>query len=152
MSKEKILAWIKLSRPPFHTVGLFPFVLGAVIAAKIEGTFNWAILGWGSLAVVLIMLTTYYTGEYFDYETDEISAKLERNIFSAGTQVLQNTKVIPRHYALIAAYFSLFLALGLGFLLQFGYKTGEITLPLGLLGIFAGFFIPINQSSGLIEV
>lgn len=89
--------------------------------------------------MVLIMLATYYSGEYFDYETDALSAKLERNRFSGGTQILQ-TGTIQRKQAFIAAFICLLLAGVVGLLLQFYYKTGPYTIPLGALGMFAGFF------------
>lgn len=139
MNIEKLRAWFFLSRPPFHMVGVFPFILGGLLAWHATGHLNWIILGWGTLAVVLIMLATYYSGEYFDYETDSLSARLERNRFSGGTQVLQ-TGIIPRKHAFIAAIISLLLAGGIGLLLQFYYETGVYTLPLGALGILVGFF------------
>lgn len=139
MNTDKLRAWFFLSRPPFHTVGIFPFILGSLLAWHVTGHLNWIILGWGTLAAVLIMLATYYSGEYFDYETDTLSARLERNPFSGGTQVLQ-TAIIPRKQAFIAALICLLLAGALGLLLQFYYKTGPYTIPLGALGMFAGFF------------
>jgi len=139
MNTKKIKAWIQLSRPPFHTVGILPFLLGGFLAKYITGNLNWTILIWGTLAVMFIMLTTYYSGEYFDYETDTLSAKFERNQFSGGTQVLQ-TGVIPKKHALIASFISLFAAGIIGLLLAFYYRTGIYTIPLGLIGIIGGFF------------
>lgn len=139
MDTSKLKAWVSLSRPPFHTVGVFPFILGAVLAWRSTGRLDWGILGWGTLAVIFIMLATYYSGEYFDYETDTLSAKLERNPFSGGTQVLQ-TGIIPRKQAFWAALPSLMAAGAIGLLLQFYYKTGSYTIPLGAVGMFFGFF------------
>ncbi|HAL62510.1 MAG TPA: hypothetical protein DCP08_08905 [Chloroflexi bacterium] len=139
MNTVKLKAWINLSRPPFHTVGIFPFILGAVLAWHLAGRLDWAVLGWGTLAAVFIMLAAYYSGEYFDYETDTLSAQLERNRFSGGAQVLQ-TGIIRRGQAFIAALVCLLLAGAVGLLLQFYYKTGPYTIPLGALGMFAGFF------------
>jgi len=84
MDTNKLRAWFFLSRSPFHTVGVLPFILGGLLAWYNTGHLNWIILGWGTLAVVLIMLVTYYLGEYFDYETDTLSARLEKNKFSGG--------------------------------------------------------------------
>ncbi len=135
----RIKAWIGLSRIPFHSVGVLPFVLGTVLAWYQTGNLDWMVFGLGALAVILIMLNTYYAGEYYDYEVDELSAKLERNRFSGGTQVLQ-TGIIPRKHAFIAALVCLLLAGAVGSLLQFRLKTGSYTIPLGALGMFAGFF------------
>ncbi len=139
MNLSKLKAWFLLSRPPFHTVGVFPFLLGGILAWRSEGHLDWIILGWGVLAVIFIMLATYYSGEYFDYETDTLSAKLERNPFSGGTQILQ-TGLITKRHVLIAAYLSLILAGAIGLMLQFYYQTGSYTIPLGVIGMAAGFF------------
>jgi 1,4-dihydroxy-2-naphthoate octaprenyltransferase len=136
---SKLKAWISLSRLPFHTVGIFPFILGNALVWHITGHLDWSILGWGTLTVVFIMSATYYSGEYFDYETDILSARMGRNRFSGGSQVLQ-TGIIPRRHALIATFVSIALALGTGSLLQFYYRTGYLTLPLEILGIFGGLF------------
>ncbi len=85
---QKIKSWIVLARPPFHTVGVLPFALGAVLAYRATGTFHWALWGWGTLAVVLIMLSTYLAGEYFDYEGDKISRRVNPNRFAGGSGVL----------------------------------------------------------------
>ncbi|MEW6456724.1 MAG: prenyltransferase [Acidobacteriota bacterium] len=143
MITNKVAAWFSLSRPPFHSVGILPFILGGLLAWYETGHLNWLILGLGTLAVVLIMLATYYSGEYFDYETDILSAKLERNQFSGGTQVLQ-TGIIPKKHAFFASILSLLLAAGVGLLLQFYCRTGIYTIPLGALGMFAGFFYSIS--------
>ena len=136
---SKLKAWISLSRLPFHTVGIFPFILGNVLVWHITGHLDWTILGWGILTVVFIMFATYYSGEYFDYETDLLSAETGRNRFSGGSQVLQ-TGIIPRSQALIATFISIALALGIGALLQFYYRTGYLTLPLEIIGITGGLF------------
>lgn len=138
-SLSKLKAWISLSRLPFHTVGIFPFILGNALVWNITGHLDWIILGWGTLTVIFIMLATYYSGEYFDYETDILSAKMGRNRFSGGSQVLQ-TGIIPRRHALIATFISIILAVGTGILLQFYYRTGYLTLPLEILGIAGGLF------------
>ncbi|HXY88259.1 MAG TPA: hypothetical protein VEG44_07455 [Candidatus Acidoferrales bacterium] len=62
-SLEKLRAWIVLSRPPFHTVGVLPFFLGAELAWFVTGTFRLNVFAWGTLGVVIVMLATYYAGE-----------------------------------------------------------------------------------------
>jgi 1,4-dihydroxy-2-naphthoate octaprenyltransferase len=59
---KKLYAWFSLSRPPFHLVGVLPFILGGVLAWQHVGFFRWDIFAWGSLGVTLIMLATYYAG------------------------------------------------------------------------------------------
>lgn len=139
MRSSKLWGWFLLARPPFHAVGVLPFVLGSFLAWDLTGEFSWTVLGWGTLGVVFIVLSTYYAGEYFDYETDALSARLEKNRFSGGSQVLQ-AQIIPRKKVFIAALICLCLAGGIGVLLQFYYQTGAYTIPLGVVGVFAGFF------------
>jgi 1,4-dihydroxy-2-naphthoate octaprenyltransferase len=91
------------------------------------------------LGVVLIMLSTYYAGEYWDYEEDLLSGELGGSRFAGGSQVLQRG-LLPRRAALRASVIAIGLALAVGMILQFGYHTGPWTLPLGLLGTLGGFF------------
>ncbi len=129
--------WIKLSRPEFHTVGIFPLLLGASLGYSRSGTFNVLDTLLALLSVVLIMLSTYWSGEVYDYEVDKLSASMERNRFSGGTQVLQTTNV-SRKTVFKASLVSLALAgmLGIYFLL----KYGMLLFALGVVGAFMGFF------------
>ena len=136
---KRLKAFFALSRPPFHTVGILPLVLGAVFAHYEEAAFNWSIFIWGVVGVILIMLVTYYAGEYWDYQEDKLSAKGYPSNFAGGSGVIQRG-ILPKRVALIASIVCLVLALGVGVILQFGYGTGVWTLPMGILGLLAGFF------------
>jgi len=135
--KKRLIAWLTLSRPPFHLVGIFPFILGLVIAWSQGYPFNWGVGILSSLAVILIMLTTYYAGEYYDYETDSLNS--EFNKFSGGTRVLP-AELIPRRHVLVAAFLTLAAAGIIGLILQFYFKTGPFTIPLGAFGMLCGYF------------
>lgn len=135
----KIPAWIRLSRPPFLTVGAFPFILGTLLAWKLDGVFNAPVFAAGMTAVILIMLSTYHAGEYFDYEGDRLAHRMHRNRFAAGSRVLQSGILSPRT-ALWTSIISFVLAAGIGIYIQCGLKTGPYTILLGSLGIFPGFF------------
>ncbi len=153
--KEKIGAWLSLSRLPFHLVGLVPFILGSVLAWKVLGLFRWDVLLWGILGVVLIMLSTYYAGEYWDFEGDTLSAEKGMSRFSGGSQVLQRG-LLSRRTALYASIASLIFAALVGIILQFLYLTGPFTILLGFIGMIGGFFYsakPIRWvSHGLGEI
>ncbi len=136
---ERLSAWFALSRPPFHSVGVLPFVLGGVVAWRRAGAFRWDVCAWGVLGVVLVMLATYYAGEYWDYAEDMLSARAGPSRFAGGSRVLQRG-LLPRHAALWASLVSLLLAAGVGLVLQFGYRTGPWTIPLGVVGMLGGFF------------
>ena len=138
-SMKSLQAWLVLSRPPFHTVGLLPFFLGGALAWHQGADFRGAVLGWGVLGVFLIMLATYCAGEYWDQVEDALSMKLGASHFAGGSQVVQRG-LLPRHAPLWASLTSLALALAVGFILRYHYGTGPWTIPLGLLGMVGGFF------------
>ncbi len=140
MSRKTLLkGWLQLSRPPFHLVGVLPFTLGAVAAWQLHGIFHWPVFLLSVVAVVFIMLATYYAGEYYDFRVDQLSAQMERNIFSGGSQALV-MGLLPIEHARIASYVALALAGGVGLILQFAFRTGPWTIPLGLVGMIAGFY------------
>jgi 1,4-dihydroxy-2-naphthoate octaprenyltransferase len=138
MMNRKLVAWLALSRPPFHSVGVLPFVLGGVLAWRQTGAFRWDIVGWGTLGVVLVMLATYYAGEYWDYREDTISSR-QPSRFAGGSGVIQHG-LLPRRAALWASLVCVALALGVGLVLWLGYGTGPWTMVLGIVGILGGFF------------
>jgi len=137
--KLSIKGWVTMSRLPFHIVGIAPFVLGTVLAYKVTGNFNLAVFLLSVLAVIFIMLSTYYNGEYYDIAEDKLSSEMHKNIFAGGSRAVIK-KMIPRKYARIGAYISMVFAVVIGFILQFYYKTGVLTIPLGAIGVFIGFF------------
>lgn len=152
---RKLSAWLALSRPPFHSVGVLPFVLGAVLAWRLEGVFSWAICAWGALGVVLVMLVTYYAGEYWDYAEDVLSAREGASRFAGGSQVVQRG-LLPRRAPLWGSAVSVILAVGVAAVLWLGYGTGPRTIPFGIIGLLGGFFYsarPIRWvSTGVGEV
>jgi len=137
---EWLRAWLALSRLPFHSVGVLPFVLGAVLAWRLEGTFRCDVFIWGALGVVLVMLSTYTAGEYWDIKEDTLSANKEITSRFAGGSGMIAKGILPRRAALMTSILSLVLAGGIGVLLQFGYRTGVWTIPFGAIGMVGGFF------------
>ena len=136
---QKIRAWFVLSRPPFHTVGVLPFVLGSVLAWRLTDTLRWDILAWGAAGVVLVMLSTYYAGEYWDHAEDSISNSLARSRFAGGSGVVQRG-LLSRRSPAWAAVTCLLLALVVALILQWVYRTGSWTVPFCALGLLGGFF------------
>jgi 1,4-dihydroxy-2-naphthoate octaprenyltransferase len=119
-------------------VGVLPFVLGGVLAWRLTGAFRWDILGWGTLGVVLVMLATYYAGEYWDHKEDAISSRRPSR-FAGGSGVIQRG-LLPRRAPLWGSLVCVALALGVGVVLWLGYGTGPWTMVLGVVGILGGFF------------
>ncbi len=136
---EKLSAWLALSRPPFHSVGVLPFILGGVLAWRLREVFRWDICAWGTLGVVLVMLATYYAGEYWDVGEDALSARRGTSRFAGGSGVIQRG-LLPHRAPLWGSLVSLLLAIVVALVLRLGYQTGPWTIPFVLLGLLGGFF------------
>ena len=135
----KFAEWFGLSHPPFHTVGIFPFILGTVLAWRLDTSFNITTLILSTLGIVLVMLATYHAQEYFSSEDDEHSKGLFRHPF-VGDVSATPSETHPRSLALLISLITISLAMIIGLALQFGLHTGPLTLLLGCLGALPGFF------------
>jgi 1,4-dihydroxy-2-naphthoate octaprenyltransferase len=151
---QKLFAWIALSRLPFTSFGLLPFVLGTILAGR-QTAIRYDIFVLSALAAFLIMLSSHYAGEFWDMAEDTLSAKAGAFRFAGGSQVILK-KLLPRRAPMAASIISLLLAAAIGFVLQFGLKTGRLTIPFGMIAIFGGFFYsarPVRWvSKGLGEI
>ncbi|HNT57161.1 MAG TPA: prenyltransferase [Syntrophales bacterium] len=134
-----VTAWLRLSRLPFHSVGVLPFILGTILAWKVTGEIRCSVFVLGVAGVLLVMLSTYQSGEYFDRREDSLSKRLHSNPFAGGSGAIQEGLISPAA-ALRTSLAALFLAAVTGVILQFGLKTGPWTLLLGGIGLFCGFF------------
>jgi 1,4-dihydroxy-2-naphthoate polyprenyltransferase len=138
-TKEIFRSWVNLSRPAFHTVGILPFILGTFLAYKFNAAFNPVIFLLGVSAVILVMLSTYHAGEYFDYQEDEISQCCHKSAFAGGSGIIPAGR-LPRSVPFRTSIISLIAAGMIGLVLQFYFETGPYTFLLGCLGAFPGFF------------
>lgn len=136
-TKQSMLSWLTLFRLGATARGVLPFILGAVIAWSQGSPIDWLILLLSSVAVICIMLMTFLINEYYDYETD--MANEEYHMLSGGSRILP-MGLIPRHYSIIAAHICLTIAVIIGLILHFHFKTGPLTLPLGAVAIIIGYF------------
>ena len=128
-----------LSRVPFLSVMIAPYILGALLAQRFSGIFNWPVFWAGLFGAVLVQLIAHYSGEVYDLAEDRLSITLEKNFFSGGSQVLVENYIGPKKVkSLIRAAF--FLAIITGLILQFYFKTGNWTLWLGISGIICAYF------------
>ena len=132
-----LVAWWKLSRVPFLSVGILPLILGFVLAWRwgYKGPLELYLLS--TIAVILIMWMTYYVGEWNDLEGDRVNQQFNR--FSGGSRVLVN-EVFPPWFSIILGYGCLVGAILVGIYIYLQYQTDLRTLLLGGLGIFFGFF------------
>jgi len=132
-----LLVWWRLSRIPFLSVGLFPLILGFVLAWRwgYKGPLGLYVLS--TTAVILIMWMAYYLGEWNDLEGDRLNQGFNR--FSGGSRVLVKG-VLPVWVSLFLGYGCLVGAILIGFYIYLQYQTDPRTLILGGIGIFSGFF------------
>jgi len=135
--KQYFIAWWKLSRVPFLSVGILPLILGFILALRrgYKGPLGLYVLS--TTAVILIMWMTYYLGEWNDLEGDRINRDFNR--FSGGSRVLVR-EVLPARVSLVLGYGCLAGAILIGSYIYLRYQTDFRTLLLGGLGIFFGFF------------
>jgi len=137
--KEIMRDWFILSRPPFHIVGILPFILGTFLAYKLTSAFNPEVFILGVAGIIMIMLSTYHAGEYFDYRGDIISSQMHQSKFAGGSRIFTSGK-LPPSVSLWTSLITLMIAATVGAILQFVFKTGAYTLVLGAMGAFPGFF------------
>ena len=139
ISKKDIKTWILLLRLPFQLSGVFPFLVGSILAFHITKVFDLPVFLLGLTAVVLIMSSTNLNGEIYDIIEDSLSAKLGKNLSSGGSQVIVKG-IVPSRKVNFTSHVAVICAFLIGLLLQFYFKTGPWTIPLGLTGIITGFY------------
>jgi 1,4-dihydroxy-2-naphthoate polyprenyltransferase len=135
----RVKYWFLLSRTPFLSVMIAPYILGALLASRFFGLFNWFIFGIGLFGSLLVQLIAHYSGEIYDLPEDRLSVTLEKNFFTGGSQVLVEN-LIPQRKVKNLIRAVIFLAIITGLILQFYFKTGKWTLWLGASGIICAFF------------
>lgn len=132
-------SWLLLSRVPFLSVMLAPYILGALLANRFPGTFRWLVFWLGMLGCMLVQLIAHYSGEIYDLAEDRLSVVLEKNSFTGGSQVVVENLIGPKKVKILI-WIVLFLAVACGLILQFYFKTGKWTLLLGASGMICAFF------------
>ena len=131
--------WLSLSRIPFLSVMILPYIVGALLADRISGSFNSLVFILGLCGAILIQLSSHYSGEVYDLSEDRLSITLEKNFFSGGSQVLVENRIRHKDVKILIVA-AVLLALLIGLILQFYFKTGRWTLILGISGIASGLF------------
>ena len=131
--------WFLLSRIPFLSVLIAPYVLGALLASRLLGRFNWPVFWLGLWGALLMQLIAHYSGEIYDVAEDRLSVTLEKNFFTGGSGVLVENLISPKKVRNLILAILLF-AMAVGLILQFYFKTGKWTLALGFSGILCAYF------------
>jgi len=135
--RTSLLAWLALFRLGATARGILPFLLGGVIAWSRGSPIDVAVLLLSSLAVFCVMLMTFLLNEYYDYATDAANTDYHR--LSGGSRILP-AGIVSRRSVFLAAHVFLVLAVGIGLLIYLYFDTGPLTIPLGAVAIFIGYF------------
>ena len=138
-SRIGVNAWFTALRPAFHLVGVFPYTLGALVAYRETGHFDWSLWLLGVTAVMLVMGATHLLGECFDYQEDTISWSGTPSRFAGGAGVVPR-KMISRRSVFLGGVLCAILSVAVGLTIWIGFGTGPWTIPLGALGIIGGVF------------
>ena len=135
---QQLRGWAIMCRIPFLLVGMLPLALGFTIAWRLRGIFDLGLFCLAELAVVLIMLSTHFAGECFDYNEDMSSYNVGKSRFAGGSGAIPAGLALPSS-ARKASIICILLAVLVGLVIQFVYRTGPWTIPLGTIGILGGF-------------
>ncbi len=135
----RLAAFARLSRLPFLVPGLAPFTAGVLLGWADEGSLNPSgLLFLGYIGLMLIMLSTYYSNEYFDYEGDVMNR--DHNRFSGGSRALSDD-FLPRRIGIRALAYSLTLFIVLSFVYaSLYYVTRPLLAPMAAVGLLFGVF------------
>lgn len=138
-------AWIAIQELPKHLANVLPFLLGCVLVWWATGAIDWTVFWVSLVALYLVTNGTYIANEYFDYENDLANVSRLGGADTVGVTTTGGTRVlvrglIPRRHALVAAIACFVLAVPVGLLLPIRLGTGPLTIPLGAVAIFIGWF------------
>ena len=109
---------------PFLLAGCLPLWVGALLAGVSGLPVRPGVLGAGSLAVLALILAAF----------------AGREAFCPGAGRCPAWRMTLARQPKTPAYAALAVAAVLGLALQFGWRTGDFTIPLGGLGILGGYF------------
>ena len=109
---------------PFLLAGCLPLWVGALLAGVSGLPVRLSVLGAGSLAVLALILAAF----------------AGREAFCPGAGRCPAWKATFARQPKTPAYAALAVAAVLGLALQFVWRTGDFTIPLGGLGILGGYF------------
>lgn len=134
----RLKGFIYLSRIPFLIPGLAPFTAGLILGWKLGGSIDLELVLLGYSGLILIMLSTYYSNEYFDYEGDVLNKNF--NKFSGGSRALSDG-LLPRRYGLYALITSLlvFSILFTIYIIKY-YHERPLLAYMSVAGLISGVF------------
>jgi 1,4-dihydroxy-2-naphthoate octaprenyltransferase len=154
MNAKTLKAWIKIQCLYKHPVFHAPILLGTAIAWSQKDVLDWRIVLISVIASYFFACGCLISNEYFDYENDCINEGRiggEEDVSfttTGGTKVLVEG-LLPKKQALIVSLLFYAAGLPLGMLLQFHYKTGDLTIPLGVIAAGASLFYTAPPIKGV---
>lgn len=87
-------AWLKIARLQFYPMVVIMYALGAALAWRPGGGFDWAACVLTYACLFLIELATVMTNELFDYDSDVVNTNA--GPFTGGSRVLVDGMLTPR--------------------------------------------------------
>ncbi len=156
MRFEEFKGWLSLASPPKFSTTLIPFVLGSVLAWSEGHSPDFLSFFISLLAVILLTAFCFVLNASSVYEDlrnsrilpahDSTHHRHHRTHLSGFHTTATTGRFeeflsgrISVEKAIFGAYLCAALAIPLGFILQFILNTGELTLPIGLIGIFIAY-------------
>ncbi len=134
---QKLIAFLRLSRPTFLLGGAVLYALGAAVARYLGQPLRWDLYLAGQLGVTSVQIMTHYLNEYRDVETDRLNAN--RTPWSGGSGVLAEGR-LARRTALHAAIVSAGAAMLALTLLIARFGAGPAAVLIFLLAFLGSFF------------
>lgn len=133
----KLKIWLAELRAPFFTASLVPVLLGAAFAYEAEGTFDPLLFVLTLAGVVFAHAGTNVVNDYFDFKSGTDMANKNRTPFNGGSPFLITGLLSPKEvYWGAMTFFALCAAIGL----YLSYAVTSWIVPLGLIGIWLGYF------------
>jgi 1,4-dihydroxy-2-naphthoate octaprenyltransferase len=147
---RKVVLWIKASRALYTITVLLPCCLGAVVSWQAGAPFQGGLLALILVGMMFANIGTNFTNDYFDYRSG-VDKRDRGRVYKQGAEVLYDNPLAesgsvdgfaayffsPRAILASAlAAFAVTAAVGLYLTFRIDWRI----LPVGLVGIAAGFF------------
>jgi 1,4-dihydroxy-2-naphthoate polyprenyltransferase len=135
---NKILLWIIAVRPQFFTATVVPIVLGAVVARRNTGFFDWGLFWVTLIGGIFIHAGLDFTNDYYDFKTGNDVVNKTPTPFSGGSRFLREGIFKPRQVQLAGL---ICFAAGSVIGLYLNYICGGyMILLIGVAGVFIAYF------------
>ncbi|MEM3030623.1 MAG: UbiA family prenyltransferase [Candidatus Micrarchaeia archaeon] len=134
----QLMKWVVVLRAPFFTATIIPILLGAALAWRATGAFDWW-LGALTLAGALALHAGVNTAnDYWDWRTGSDEKNYDYIVpFTGGSRSIQMGMVSPRALLLLSL---VLLAAGSAIGFYLAWLRGWQIVALGAVGVAAGYF------------